>query len=84
MKWRERMLSGINVDADVNRAILLAGAAVDALDVAACAWGYLHGDIEAAPAVAFGGGAVSFLMLAAMGWRGGGFGKIVQGAGKKL
>ena len=67
----------------MSRAILLAGVAVDALDVAACAWGYLHGDVSAAPAVAFGGGAVSFLVLAAVGWRGAGFGKVAMG-GKKI
>ena len=43
--------------------------------------GYWQGDLGAAPALAFGGGAVSFLALAALGWRGAGLGaaRVVKG-----
>ena len=46
------------------------------VDVLACAWAYLGGEIDALPALAFGGGAVSFLVLAAVGWRGAALGKV--------
>lgn len=55
---------------------MLAGAAVDALDIVACAWAYLGGEIDAMPALAFGGGAVSFLVLAGVGWKGAALGKV--------
>ena len=63
---------------------MLAGAAVDALDVVACAWAYLGGEIEAMPGLAFGGGAVSFLVLAALGWKCAALGKVGGGVAKAL
>lgn len=54
--------------------------AVDALDIVAVAWGFLGGDVGALPAGAFGGGAVSFLILAALGWKGAGLGRVVAKA----
>jgi hypothetical protein len=58
------------------------GAAVDALDVVACFVGYAQGDVDAAPALAFSGGAISFLALAALGWKGAGLGaaRVVKAA----
>jgi hypothetical protein len=46
------------------------------VDVVACAWAYLGGEIDAMPGLAFGGGAVSFLVLAAVGWRGAALGQV--------
>lgn len=46
------------------------------VDVLACAWAYLGGEIDAMPALAFGSGAVSFLVLAAVGWKGAALGKV--------
>jgi hypothetical protein len=65
---------------EARRRALLAGAAVDVLDVAAAAWGFLGGDVDVMPALAFGGGAVSGLVLAALGWRGAGLGKVIAKA----
>jgi hypothetical protein len=59
---------------------VLAGAAVDALDIVAVAWGFLGGDVEALPALAFGGGGVSFLVLATLGWKGAALGRVVKAA----
>ena len=42
----------------------------------ACIWGVAGGDMEGKAALAFGGGAVSFLTLAALGWRAGGLGAV--------
>jgi hypothetical protein len=50
--------------------------AVDALDAVACIWGVAGGDMEGKAAAAFSGGAVSFLTLAALGWRVGGLGAV--------
>lgn len=65
---------------EARRRAMLAGIAVDVLDVAACAWGYLTGDHDAKPAVAFSGGAVSFLILASLGWKGVGLGRALKAA----
>lgn len=51
---------------EARRRAVLAGAAVDALDVVAAAWAYGGGEIDAMPGLAFGAGAVSFLALAAL------------------
>lgn len=59
---------------------MLAGVAVDALDVVAVAWGFLGGDVGALTAGAFGGGAVSFLILAMLGWKAAGLGKVIAKA----
>lgn len=61
---------------EARRRAVLAGAAVDALDVVAAAWAYLGGEIDVLPALSFGGGAVSFLVLAAVGWKGAALGKV--------
>ena len=61
---------------EARRRAVMAGAAVDALDIAASAWAYLGGEVDAMPAMAFGGGAVSFLVLAAVGWKGAALGKV--------
>jgi hypothetical protein len=61
---------------EARRRAVLAGAAVDVLDIVACAWAYLGGEIDAMPGLAFGGGAVSFLILAAVGWRGAALGRV--------
>jgi hypothetical protein len=61
---------------EARRRAVMAGAAVDALDVVACAWAYLGGEIDVMPALSFGGGAVSFLTLAALGWKGAALGKV--------
>lgn len=55
---------------EARRRALMAGIAVDALDIASCAIGYFKGEIDAKPIVAFGGGAASFLLLAGLGWKG--------------
>ncbi|RFU34376.1 hypothetical protein B7463_g2015, partial [Scytalidium lignicola] len=55
---------------EARRRALLAGIAVDALDITACAIGYFREEIDAKPLVTFGGGAVSFLVLAGLGWKG--------------
>lgn len=61
---------------------MLAGAAVDVLDVVAAVWGFGKGEAEGMAAGAFGGGAISFLALAAVGWRVGGLGALGKAAGK--
>jgi len=61
---------------EARRRALLAGAAVDALDIGAAVWGYLQGDVGAPAAAAFSGGEVSFLVLAAVGWRDAGLGRM--------
>jgi len=65
---------------EARRRAVLAGAAVDALDIVAVAWTFLGGDVEVLPAIAFGGGAVTFLVLAALGWKGAALGKVVKTA----
>ncbi|KAH8813216.1 hypothetical protein F5884DRAFT_787753 [Xylogone sp. PMI_703] len=55
---------------EARRRALLAGIAVDALDITAAAIGYFNGEIDAKPVVTFGGGAMSFLILAGLGWKG--------------
>jgi len=61
---------------EARRNAVLIGAAVDALDAAASIFGWAKGEVDGAPTVMFGGGAMSFVLLAALGWRMGGLGKI--------
>jgi len=55
---------------EARRRALMAGIAVDALDLTACAIGFFRGEIDAKPVITFGGGAASFLLLAGLGWKG--------------
>jgi len=62
---------------EMRRNAVLIGAAVDALDAAASLFGWAKGEVDGAPTVMFGGGATGFVLLAALGWRMGGLGKVV-------
>jgi hypothetical protein len=65
---------------EARRRAVLAGVAADTLDVVAVGWGILNGDVDPLAAGAFGGGAVSFLILTAFAWKGAGLGKVVAKA----
>lgn len=80
---RRKLTSILLVDAPTPKArrrALLAGAAVDILDVVACTWGYMSGELGAAPAMTFGGGAVSFAILVILRWQGRCAGKESEGS----